>query len=88
MSAHAGDLTSTFDQDLALLDPEVAERIDAELRRQQDGLDIVAETLVAGATAGPGGVDPSVLSALGARVRALASAHPLCPGLVPLTAGR
>ncbi|MGQ1838031.1 serine hydroxymethyltransferase [Kocuria turfanensis] len=48
--------------------------------------DIIAETLVAGA--GPEGVDPSVLVALGARVRALASAHPLYPGLAPLTAGR
>ncbi|MUN64260.1 aminotransferase class I/II-fold pyridoxal phosphate-dependent enzyme [Kocuria sediminis] len=42
MSADAGALTSALDQDLALLDPEVAERIDAELRRQQDGLEMIA----------------------------------------------
>ncbi|MCD1145472.1 serine hydroxymethyltransferase [Kocuria sp. LUK] len=50
--------------------------------------DIIAETLVAGARAGAGGVDPAVLAALESRVRALASAHPLYPGLAPLTAGR
>ncbi|MEF3119725.1 serine hydroxymethyltransferase [Kocuria flava] len=50
--------------------------------------DIIAETLVAGARAGAEGVDPAVLAALESRVRALASAHPLYPGLAPLTAGR
>jgi glycine hydroxymethyltransferase len=49
--------------------------------------DIIAETLIAGATAGEDGPDPAVPAGLKARVQALAAAHPLYPGLAPLSAG-
>ncbi|GGG45271.1 serine hydroxymethyltransferase [Kocuria dechangensis] len=49
--------------------------------------DIIAETLIAGATSGDDGPDPAVLAGLKGRVQALAAAHPLYPGLAPLGAG-
>jgi glycine hydroxymethyltransferase len=41
MSTHAAT-TTVLDQDIAELDPEVAASIDAEQRRQQDGLEMIA----------------------------------------------
>ena len=42
MSANTDALTAALDQDLAQLDPEVAANIDAEQRRQQNGLEMIA----------------------------------------------
>ena len=42
MSTHAAATATVLDQDIAELDPEVAASIDAELRRQQNGLEMIA----------------------------------------------
>ncbi|HEY4613996.1 MAG TPA: serine hydroxymethyltransferase [Citricoccus sp.] len=48
--------------------------------------DIIAETLIAGATAADGRPDEAVLSGLRDRAQALAAAHPLYPNLDPMGA--
>jgi glycine hydroxymethyltransferase len=48
--------------------------------------EIIAQTLIAGATAGEHGPDPQALAGLRDRVHALAAAHPLYPNLDPMGA--
>lgn len=66
----------TQNADLAELDPEVADRIDRELGRQREGLEMIASEN-----------HTAVLAGLRARVQKLAADHPLYPGLAPLGEG-